>query len=132
MALAAVVLLSLLIVATPLPARICLLASLFAAGVQQVLALRVAFDELIFQKWAETWSRAARNSGSQGYMEELASFDDALATSGLRPHSDGVVRDLDSRERGALRLLKKQAASFVLQFATTASAAVFVSLLPKG
>lgn len=135
LALAAVALLGLVLAATPLPlsARLCLLASLLAAGMQQILALRLAFDEIVFQKWAEKWAGAAvLGSESCGYVEDLAAFDQGLAACGLRAPSSGVVRDMDNRVKGAMGLLKKLVLAFALQVVATVSAAVLISLMPVG
>jgi len=119
----------------PLPAKICLLASILAGGMQQMIALRVAFDEIVFQQWANKWAIAASHGlESSAHAEDLAAFDQALATCELRAPSpsDGIVRDLDSRLRGARGLLERQARTFALQVGATAGAAVMVSLMPVG
>lgn len=101
----------------PLSSTICLLVSLLAGGTQKIFALRVAFDEALFRHWAETWSSAATlGLESTTLAEDLAALDQALATCGLRAHSGGAARDIDSRLRGAGKLLRRQALALAIQF----------------
>jgi hypothetical protein len=100
--------------------QVCLLAALLAGGMQKVFALRVAFDAAIFRDWAGRWDRAALagdGDPASAIAADLLAFDRALASTGLRALSDGAVRDLDCRLRGAWKLLRWQLIAFAVQFA---------------
>lgn len=77
------------------------LAACVAAGLgQRIFAVRTAFDATLFRQL------------SAGTIDAL---DAALAACGLRANA-GKTRDLDSRCRGALKLLRWQAGLAAVQF----------------
>lgn len=108
-----------------------LLLSVLVAGVQKVLALRVAFDEAVFRSWAERWQRVAIGDGgaSNPVADDLLAFDRALVVLGLRG-SAGDPRELDDRLRGAAKLLARQLMAFGLQFAVLLVTALVVFMMP--
>lgn len=129
LALAALAVAGLLGLALPLSSAICLLVSLSAGGVQKIYALRAAFDAALFRHWAETWSSAAiQGRDPVELTADLAAFDQALAACGLRAPADGATRDLDSRLRGAGKLLRRQALALAIQFAAMIVALVVMCL----
>ncbi len=86
-----------------------LLAACVAAGLgQRIFAVRTAFDAILFRQLAA------------GTMDAL---DAALAACGLRAN-DGKTRQLDSRCRGALKLLRWQAGLTAVQFMAIFAAAM--------
>jgi hypothetical protein len=104
-----------LVARPPLLSGVLLLVSLAIAGVQKVLALRVAFDESLFRYWAMVWSADAVPPPDP--LADLGALDQALAGCGLRPSPKaGVVRDLASRLGGTVGLLRRQALALALQF----------------
>lgn len=117
--------------AVPLLPQTCLLVSLLAAGVQKILALRVAFDSAIFADWAEHWACAAGDATS-AITADLRAFDRALAATGLRGAPDDSLRDLDSRLRGARKLFGRQLTAFVTQFAACLLAVLAMIWPPAG
>lgn len=129
LALVVISLLSLLGAWMPLASKICLLISLLAGATQKIFALRVAFDAALFQHWAENWSRAAADSGSVLQAEDVAGLDQTLVICGLRAHQDATPRDLDSRLRGAWKLLRTQLLALAVQLAASI-VAVAAMLLP--
>lgn len=112
----------------------CMLISVLAGGVQKVLALRVAFDAAIFRGWAERWNLAAAGNDDpvSAIATDLFAFDRALAAIGLRTAADDPVRDLDSRLRGAWRLLRWQLIVFAVQFVALIVAVLAMCLSPSG
>ena len=127
MVLAAIALASLLGLALPIASDIGLLLSFLAGGAQKILAMRVALDEALFRHWAESWRRRAfRDSESISMDEDLAMLDKALDACGLRESSDGVLRTLEHRMRGAGNLLKLQVFVFAFQFTALMLAALVV------
>jgi hypothetical protein len=97
----------------------CLLLSVLAGGMQKIFALRVAFDAAIFRDWAERWGRAAgasEGSPVSAIAAELLAFDRALSAIGLRAAPGDPLRGLDSRLRGAWRLLRWQLIALAAQF----------------
>lgn len=113
------------------PTTFLLLLSVAAACVQKGLAMRVAFDEAIFRGWAEC---RRRNVGEDGrpddtVVDDLRAFDRGLAAAGLRETDTGSLRDLDSRLRGAMKLLGRQVVAFAVQFVTLLAATLAMSLL---
>lgn len=83
-------------------------------------ALRVAFDRRLFLHWAERWeNNAAADPG-----EDMARLDEALSTAGLRDSPQGPLRGLQSRQQGAFRLFRNQAAVFLLQCLVLLASAV--------
>jgi len=90
-------------------AAICLM--LVAGVVQQIIAMRTAFDQYIFASWAQLWRTESVNTD-----DEMDSFDQALADIGLLPNVNRT-RSLDERITGALRLLRHQALCVALQVA---------------
>jgi hypothetical protein len=118
---------------SPLSSSICLLASLLAGGAQKIYALRVAFDAALFRYWTETWAAAAtQGSYPAALAADLAALDQALAACGLCAPSEGTLRGLDSRLRGAGKLLRWQALALAIQFAAIIVALVAMRLLPTG
>lgn len=121
--------LSALCLALPLPSKICIVISIFSAGAQKIYALRVAFDEAIFRHWADSWSiYDEKHQARELLATDLAELDHALISAGLMKASKNKGRDLDSRLRGAMGLLKTQAFLFTLQFASTVCAALALQL----
>lgn len=112
----------------------CMLISVLAGGGQKVLALRVAFDAAIFSDWAERWNLAAVGNDDpvSAIPADLLAFDRALAVIGLRTAADDPVRDLDSRLRGAWRLLRWQLIVFAVQFVALIVAVLAMRLSPPG
>lgn len=103
----------------PLLSSICLLASLSAGSMQKIYSVRVAFDAELFRYWAETWSNAAiQGCDPAALVTDLAALDQALAACGMRAPVDGTARELDSRLRGAGKLLGRQALALAIQFAS--------------
>ena len=88
-------------------AAICLM--LVAGVVQQIIAMRTAFDQYIFASWAQQWRIESVNADA-----EMASFDQALADIGLLRNVNRT-RSLDERIAGAMRLLRHQALCVALQ-----------------
>jgi hypothetical protein len=133
LALAALALAGLLWLTLPLTTSIGLLLSILAGVGQKVFALRVAFDAALFHRWAEKWSSdASENRDPNTLATDLMVFDRALADCSLAiPRGDGV-RDLNSRLRGAARLLKRQVLAVAIQFAAVAVAMVAVLLSRVG
>lgn len=131
LALAALALGGLLWMTLPLTTSTGLLLSILAGVGQKVFALRVAFDAALFHHWAEKWSSdEVEGRDPNALATDLLVFDRALADCGLAtPRGDGV-RDLNSRLRGAARLLKRQVLAVAVQFAAVAVAMVAV-LLPR-
>lgn len=129
LALIALALATLLWLSMPLPPRIFLFASLFAGGAQKIFALRVAFDSTLFRRWAETWAAAAdRNANGAAQAADLAALDHAIAACGLRAPTGDTVRDLESRLRGASKLLQRQAVFLALQFVAMTGAVLALCL----
>jgi hypothetical protein len=109
------------------------LASILAGGAQKIFALRVAFDEALFRHWAEIWpSAATQNLDSTALAADMKVLDQALADCGLRAPPDGATRDLDSRLRGAGKLLRWQVQVLAIQLAAMIIAVVAMRLLPAG
>ena len=133
LALAVLALAGLLWLTLPLTARIGLLLSILAGVVQKIFALRVAFDAALFHHWAEKWSSdGVEGRDPNALVTDLMVFDRSLADCGLAtPRGDGV-RDLNSRLRGAARLLKRQVVAVAIQFAAVAVAMVAVLLSRAG
>jgi hypothetical protein len=77
------------------------------ALLQGYFALRVRFDEGIFNIWATRWS------GSADPAEDLKAFDIRIGRQ--TSVATSVQTDLQQRRRGALRLLRYQAVSCFLQ-----------------
>ena len=123
LALAALALAGLLWLNSPLTTSIGLLLSILAGAGQKVFALRVEFDAAIFHHWAVAWnSDGAEGRDPNALATDLMVFDSTLADCGLaNPRVDGV-RDLNSRLRGATRLLKRQVMAVAIQFAAVAVA----------
>ena len=138
LSLLAIALASLLWVQLPLAPRIGLLISMAASAMQKMFALRVAFDAALFRHWAETWAEtwvdtrdnAAARPDPASLAADLAALDQALALCGLRAHPGGAPRDLDSRLRGAWKLLQAQALALAIQLAAIIGAAAAMCLLP--
>lgn len=133
LALVALALAGLLWAPLPLSSSVCLLAALLAGGAQKIYALRVAFDAALFRYWAETWAAAAtQGRDPAGLAADLATLDQALAACGLRASSEGALRGLDSRLRGAGILLKRQVLALAMQFVAMMVALSAMRLLPTG
>ena len=144
LALLGIALASLLWVQLPLAPRIGLLISMAAGAMQKMFALRVAFDAALFRHWAANWTEnwadtrdnpAARpdpdaRADPASLAADLAALDQALALSGLRAHQGGASRDLESRLRGAWKLLRAQALALAIQLAAIIGAAAAMRLLP--
>ncbi len=90
-------------------AAICLM--LVAGVVQQIIAMRTAFDQYIFASWAQQWRIESVNADA-----EMVSFDQALADIGLLRNVNRT-RSLDERITGAVRLLRHQALCVAMQVA---------------
>lgn len=90
-------------------------ASLAVALIAKYFALRVRLDEAVFRRWAALWA------GADGELPAatMAAFDRALG----RP---AAGRPLESRCRGAQRLLHWQAVFTVLQTACALAAAMYI------
>lgn len=133
LALAALTLAGLLWLTLPLTTGIGLLLSILAGIGQKIFALRVAFDAALFHHWAEKWSiDGAEGRDPNALAPDLMVFDRALADCGLAtPRGDGV-RDLNSRLRGAARLLKRQVLALAMQFVAMVIAMVAVLLSRAG
>lgn len=116
------------ILALPLQAKIGILVSILAAGLQTYFGLRVALDARIFSDWSERWDRTASVvSGTPSLELELASFDRALAFCGLRKNTathGTPARGLESRLLGASKQLKLQALALLVQFVSLVSVAL--------
>lgn len=97
----------------------CLLTCVLAGMVHKIFAVRVAFDTVLFRRWAEVPRDA---SGSNCRTTPLAAVDQALAAYGVRKMEVGQTRDMVSRSRGALRLLGWQTAFLLVQFGTVLAA----------
>ena len=133
LALAALALAGLLWMTFPQTASIGLLLSILAGAVQKIFALRVAFDAALFHHWAVAWnSNGAEVHDSNALATDLMVFDRALADCGLATPRCDVVRDLNSRLRGAARLLRRQVLAVAIQFAAVAVAMVAVLLSRAG
>ena len=134
LSLLAIALASLLWVPLPLAPRIGLLISLSAGAMQKIFALRVAFDAALFRHWAENWADTRDNAAARpdpaSLAADMAALDQALALCGLRAHQGGAPRDLDSRLRGAWKLLRAQALALAIQLAAIIGAAAAMRLLP--
>lgn len=116
-----------------LSSGICLLVSILAGGGQKIFALRVAFDAALFRHWAEVWRSAADHDLAPAALAaDLAAFDHALAACGLRAPAVEAVRDLDSRLRGAGKLLRLQALALAIQLAAMTGAVLAMHLPPAG
>ncbi len=90
------------------------LSSVLVALLQGYFAQRVRFDASLFRLWATRWR------GSLDPLADMMAFD---ARIGRRPSaSDSAQASLAERGRGALRLLRYQAASGLLQLILTAVA----------
>lgn len=120
------------ILALPLQAKIGILVSILAAGLQNYFSLRVAFDARIFNDWSKRWDRTAPvESGALSLEFELASFDRALAFCGLRKNTTTPgtpPRGLDRRLLGASKQLKLQALALLVQFVALASVVLVLQL----
>lgn len=133
LALAALALAGLLWLTLPLTASVGLLLSILAGVGHKIFALRVAFDAALFHHWAEKWScDGAEGRDPNALATDLMVFDRALADCGLATPGGDVVRDLNSRLRGAARLLKLQVLAVAIQFAAVAVAMVAVLLSRAG
>jgi hypothetical protein len=133
LALVMLALAGLLWVTLPLTTSIALLVSILAGFMQKLLALRVAFDAALFRHWAEAWSRDATQGREPTALDaDLRIFDQALAACGLGKIRDGAVRDLRSRLRGVVRLLRRQALALAIQFAAIGIAMVAILLSGAG
>lgn len=82
----------------------CLMVSILAGIGQKYFSLRVALDAALFRRLAD---HEFRKSPVQD-GETLTALDSALADCGLIKAPEGLPRDLASRCRGALRLLRSQ------------------------
>jgi len=118
------------ILALPLLAKVGIVISFLAAGLQLYFSLRVAFDARIFSEWSKRWDRMAPVDSEAPLLErELASFDRALMLCGLRENtgfSGAHVRAFENRLAGASRQLKFQIAALFVQFIATASVAIIL------
>lgn len=103
--------------------HLALMIGVLAGLAEKFFALRVAFDRHVFSDWAQRWEAADPASPAN----DLAAFDACLATAGLRSINREEPRPLDDRIRGALSLLKRQAALFALQSAALVAAILFRS-----
>lgn len=80
--------------------------------VEKVYAVRVAFDQRLFARWASQWE----SSAAVDLDAELALFDEALTEMGLR-QGGATGRNYHDRIRGACTLFRRQAWCLALQFA---------------
>lgn len=102
------------------PVRLALLAAALSGLAEKYFACRVAFDRSIFRDWARRWETA----GAVAPETDLADFDAALATAGLRCPDRAGARTMDERMRGAMKLLTRQAGLFAVQSLALLAAAV--------
>lgn len=100
-----------------------LLLAVVAGFAEHLLALRTAFDQPIFAAWSARW-----RAGDAQAEIDLAAFDQALASAGLRAASTGSPRPLHARIAGARRLLRRQGLCLMLQAAAWLVAALTVLL----
>lgn len=133
LALAALALAGLLWLTLPLTASVGLLLSILAGVGQKFFSLRVAFDAALFDHWAEKWSSdGAEGRDPYALATDLIGFDRALADCGLATPRGDLARELNSRLRGAARLLKRQVLAVAIQFAAVVVALVAVLLSRTG
>lgn len=102
------------------PHSIPLALSVAAGLAQKFFALRVDLDRGIFEDWARRWE----SSDAPPAETDLAAFDAALSALVSGREAGPVPRPLDDRIRGALGLLKRQSAAFILQVAALLAAAL--------
>lgn len=112
LALTAAALLALVLAPLPWMAGAALLGVVLLGLAEHWFALRTAFDVPVFAAWARLWRQ-----GDAEPETDLADFDAALASLGLRPSAEGPLRSLQARARGARRLLGRQALCLGLQVA---------------
>jgi len=103
-------LLVLVLAPLPLAARVTLLLAVVAGLGQLFLAFRTACDASVFAAWGRTWRRPGADVAA-----DLAAFDAALVSLGLKAAGNAPRRDLDNRLHGARRLLRRQAGCVILQ-----------------
>lgn len=109
----------------PLTSLAFLLVSLAAGVVQKLLSLRVAFDETLFRQWAVAWGALTKQGEAQSRLSmDLAELDRTLLACNLAGRQAGTLRDLDSRLRGALELVKQQLLALLVQLVSVVSAAL--------
>ena len=102
----------------PYQSSICALLSLLGALGQAYYAARVAIDAHLFACWAKRWhTRSDTANHTHRITDDLAIFDGVI--DGLRgssqQHYPAEPRDLDCRQSGALRLLRRQSVCFAMQ-----------------
>lgn len=125
LALLILALLGLSCLSLPLMSSMFLLLSLAAGVVQKLFSLRVAFDETLFRQWATAWGEGTKQGKAESTLSmDLEELDRTLLACKLAAKQTGTLRDLDSRVRGALGLLKKQLLALVVQCASVVSAAL--------
>lgn len=96
-----------------------LLLGVFLGGLENIYAVRVAFDQRIFAAWAGQWP------ATESFEPDvaLAEFDRMLVRMHLRSASVPAARGLDDRIAGACALLRKQGICLALQFCAVLGAA---------
>lgn len=107
----------------PFALHAALLFAVLAGFAEHVLALRTTFDQPIFAAWGARW-----RAGDAQPEADLAAFDQALASAGLRAARPGSPRPLRTRIAGARRLLRRQGLCLMLQAAAWLVAALTVLL----
>ncbi|WP_265946622.1 hypothetical protein [Dechloromonas sp. A34] len=100
-------------------AQFILLLGVFLGGLENIYALRVAFDQRIFAAWAGQWPVTESFAPDVA----LAEFDQALLRMHLRPATALAARSLDERIAGACALLRKQGLCLACQFFVLLTAA---------
>ena len=101
--------------------------SVALGAAQKYYALRVAADHRLFSHWSNQWRKNAPAT-PQADMKRL---DAAMAAVGLRTLPDDPTRGLADRVRGAIRLLKTQAALVGLQIVTLSLTAAAFGGTPR-
>lgn len=99
--------------------------SIFVGSVQKICALRVAFDHALVSNWAHKWdSEPTATSNWAIATSDFDALDQMLIEYGMRPASEGSGRDLASRLKGALGLLKLQCLALAIQLIAVVIAAL--------